>query len=183
MVTSIGSATLAPTTQAQAAKPRPEDTTVPAQAVASDSAATENGAETQSALSSATARVGDELQAQADASRVQRAIEEAPPAPEGAESGTEDTEDTVTASAAPARGAAPAGGGGAAATSETTSADYIAEADTNSDKKVSDQERIAYEKKLEQQSESKAANRDQSSELNAAYGLSEEAAPTLAVTA
>ena len=137
MLTSIGSATLAPATQAQAAKPRPAEPTPPAQDVASEDTTTDSTVETQSSLSSATARVGGQLQAQAAASRVGSA----------------------------------------------TSADYIAEADTNSDKTVSDQERAAYEKKLAQQVEAKAAATDRSRELQAAYGLSEDAAPSLAVTA
>lgn len=142
MSTSIGSATLAPTTLAQAGKSHPAEPAPPAQDVASEGTATDSTVETQSELSSATARVGGQLRAQAAASRV----------------------------------------GGAVAAS-ATSAGYIAEADTNSDKKLSDQERVAYEKKLAQQAEAKAAATDQSRELRAAYGLSEEAAPGLAVTA
>ena len=55
--------------------------------------------------------------------------------------------------------------------------DYIAEADTNSDKKVSDEERAAYEKKLEQQAQ------DKSGAVQKAYGLGEDSEPAVSATA
>ena len=129
MVTSITSTAQPQAAQAPVKKTQAEEVAVAApeaQEAGSDSVNTD-GVETQSALSSATARVGDELGAQANAARVARASTSG-----GAES-----------------------------------ADYIAEADTNSDKKVSDQERIAYEKKLEQQA------RDKTGALQRVYGLGE----------
>lgn len=72
--------------------------------------------------------------------------------------------------------APPAPAGGAAASPETTDTDYIAEADTNSDKTVSDEERAAYEAKLRDQNEKQA-------EVRAAYGQIDAAAPALDVTA
>jgi len=150
VVTSIGSAAPAQTSTVALKKTQQEEQAAVATQVEAaapdDSAGTgETETETVSALSSATARVGDQLAAQADASRMERAR--------------------------------PVGGGGAAATSETGSTDYIAEADTNSDKKVSDEERAAYEKKLEQQAQ------DKSGAVQKAYGLAEESAPAVSATA
>lgn len=164
MVTSIGSAPLAQApaairkTQAQDAAPAAGT----AAAQAPDDAAP---AETRSALSDATARLGGQLDAQADASRLDRTRAEAATPPDDAPPRTGDTDAAAEGKAATG-GARPAGGG-AGTTAETASADYIAEADTNSDKKVSDQERIAYEKKLEQQA------RDKTGALQKVYGLGE----------
>lgn len=139
MVTSITSTAQPQAAQAPVKKTQAEEVAVAApeaQEAGSDSVNTD-GVETQSALSSATARVGDQLGAQAGAARVARASTSG-----GAES-----------------------------------ADYIAEADTNSDKKVSDQERIAYEKKLEQQAQ------DKSGAVQKAYGLVEDSEPSVSATA
>ena len=149
MVTSIGSATLAQTSFTPVKNTQPEEeaaVAMPVEAAAPEDSAGTGETETVSALSSATARVGDQLAAQADASRVERAR------PAG-------------------------GGGGAAAASETESTDYIAEADTNSDKKVSDEERAAYEKKLEQQAQ------DKSGAVQKAYGRAEESEQAVSATA
>ena len=194
-MTSIGSASLAQTPLAQARKTRPEDATAAAAVmppVLADPAATgtEGSIETQSVLSSATARVGDQLQAQSDASRVQRAVDEAAPAAGESEDDTESDstgESTAALPAGAARGGARTGSSTSTA-GDTESADYIAEADTNSDKKVSEQERIAYEKKLAQQTEARTqssggAAKDQSQELREAYGLASEAASGVSETA
>jgi len=177
MVTSIGSATLAQTSTVALKKTQQEEqaaVAAPVEAAAPEGTAGTGDTETVSALSSATARVGDQLTAQADAARVDRARAKAAPPAEDAEEA--DVEETRSA-AAPA-GARPAGaGGGAPATSETESTDYVAEADTNSDKKVSDEERAAYEKKLEQQAQ------DKSGAVQKAYGLAEESEPAVSATA
>lgn len=183
MVTSIGSTGLAQAALAPGKKSQAEETasaTPSVQTTESDSVNT-GGVETQSALSSATARLGDQLDAQANAARVDRARAEAPPPPPDGPppaEGSGETEEASAPAGAPPAGARPAGGGGGAAASrETESADYIAEADTNSDKKVSDEERIAYEKKLEQQAQ------DKSGAVQKAYGLVDESAPAVSVTA
>ena len=89
--------------------------------------------------------------------------------------------DSATASAdaaTPAQAPAKMGGGGVAASSSvTTDTDYIAEADTNSDKTVSDEERAVYEAKLRVQNEKQA-------EVRAAYGQDQASTtPALEVTA
>ncbi len=186
MVTSIGSAALAQTTFTPVKKTQQEEeAAVAAQidAVATENTASTGETETVSALSSATARLGDQLAAQSDAARVDRARAEMPPPPDGAPPPdgpppAEEAESTGESSAAAPTGARPAGGGGgASATSETESTDYIAEADTNSDKKVSDEERAAYEKKLEQQAQ------DKSGAVQKAYGLGEDSEATVSATA
>ena len=138
MVTSITGTAQAQAAQAPVKKTQAEEVAVAAPAAQETGSGSVNtdSVETQSALSSATARVGDELGAQANAARVARA---------STSSGTE-------------------------------SADYIAEADTNSDKKISDQERIAYEKKLEQQAQ------DKSGAVQKAYGLVDDSAPGVSAT-
>lgn len=147
---------------------------------------------TQSAESAASARLGDQLNAQADASRVQRAV---------AEAGTESDTTTATgseassgaAAAAPTGGAAPAASTSTSATSSTTN-DYVAEADTNSDKTVSDDEQAAYDNKLRQQAEAAAATKAAAAkeadpqdaltaEVRATYGVDEAAEPVLNITA
>lgn len=149
---------------------------------------------TQSAESAAAIRLGDQLGADLDTARVQRAVEES-----GATRSTTTTEATeatdatdATAQAGaqpPAGGAAPTGGAGGAASSSSasTDSDYIAEADTNADKTVSDEERAVYEAKLREQAEEKAVNTDQSMDqtesVRAAYGQADEAAPALDMSA
>lgn len=188
MVTSIGSAALAQTTFTPVKKTQQEeDAAVAAQieAVATENTASTGETETVSAISSATARLGDQLAAQSDAARVDRARAEMPPPPDGAPPPdgpppAEEAESTGESSAAAPTGARPAGGGGGggtSATSETESTDYIAEADTNSDKKVSDEERVAYEKKLEQQAQ------DKSGAVQKAYGLDQDSEPAISATA
>jgi len=119
-------------------------------ALASNGQAQDSGAAvTRSAQSDAVDRLGAQLDAQADAARVQAASGEA-----GATASAEASEAPETAEAAADASSAAAGAGGAtASSSESESTDYIAEADTNNDRKVSEQERIAYEKKLAQQAE------------------------------
>lgn len=133
--------------------------------------------ETRSALSDATARLGGQLDAQADASRVDRARAEAATPPDDAPPPAADTDAAAEGKATATTGGARPTGGGASAgtTNETESGDYIAEADTNSDKKVSDQERIAYEKKLEQQARDEAVQK--------AYGLAETGEPAVNASA
>ncbi len=172
MIDSIGGANAAQATHV----PTPRTNITPAPVATAPAAAEpEAAAPTQNAESAAAARLGEQLNAQADAARVQRAVDQATTG--------DTTEDTETASdagatqAPAAASAAPAGGaGGAAASSETTDTDYIAEADTNSDKTVSDEERAAYEAKLREQNEKQA-------EVRAVYGQDEDAAPALDVTA
>ncbi|MEW6372039.1 MAG: hypothetical protein AB1584_13965 [Pseudomonadota bacterium] len=125
---------------------------------------------TRSAQSDAVDRLGAQLDAQADAARVQAGSGEG-----DAAASAEGAGDTAAASG-PAAGAAGAAGG-AASSSDSESTDYIAEADTNNDRKVSDQERIAYEKKLAQQAEQSAqaprdaepAQRGREQEVRQAY--------------
>lgn len=178
MVNSIGGASAAQA--AYSATPATPKTTTE-QADATTTLAATDAVETapapaQSAESAAAARLGDQLNAQADASRVQRAVDESTNLAE-----TDETTAETGATAAQAPAAAPAGGAGGtggagAASSETTDTDYIAEADTNSDKTVSDEERAVYEAKLREQNEKQA-------EVRAAYGQDEGNAPALEVTA
>jgi len=144
MVNSIGGASAAQATYSAtpAAVPKTdtEQAATTTTTAAAGDAAENPSAPTQSAESAAATRLGDELKAQADATRVQRAA------------------------------------GGSAASSETTDTDYIAEADTNSDKTVSDEERAAYEARLRKETEMQA-------EVRAAYGQDEGAGPALDVTA
>ena len=109
-----------------------------AASVASDEQPAADAAGVRSAQTEATARLGEQLDAQFDAGRVQPAQEDTP-----AENGA----DASAAEATGAGAAAPPAAGAAAASSESASTDYIAEADTNNDRKLSEQERIAYEKK------------------------------------
>lgn len=179
MVTSIGSATLAQASPAaiektQARGATPAAGTAAAQDPIVDSPAS---AETRSALSDATARLGEQLDAQADASRVDRARAEAATPPDDAAPPAADADAAAEGKAIATSGGARPAGGSAGTTGETESADYIAEADTNSDKKVSDQERIAYEKKLEQQA------RDKTGALQKTYGLGETGEPAVNASA
>lgn len=147
MVNSIGGASAAQATYSAtpAAVPKTdtEQAATTTTTAAAGDAAENPSAPTQSAESAAATRLGDELKAQADATRVQRAA---------------------------------GGAGGSAASSETTDTDYIAEADTNADKTVSDEERAAYEARLRKETEMQA-------EVRAAYGQDEGAGPALDVTA
>jgi len=180
MVNSIGGASATQAAYAPTSKKNDEAVASPAVTVTSPDTDAAPPAPAQSDESAAAARLGDQLNAQADASRVQRAVDDATGAT-GAT--TEDAEAASEAASAEAPAAAPAappggagGAGGASASSETTDTDYIAEADTNSDKTVSDEERAAYEAKLRAQDEKQAA-------VRAAYGQEEGAAPALDVTA
>jgi len=194
MLTSIGS-----TSATQAAyAPATNRTTEQTAASTSTVAVTEEQAPSApvlSAESAASARLGDQLNTQADAARVQRAVDESGVAAEASE---ETAEATTGADAAPAQppagGAAPLGGaGGAESSSNTTDTDYIAEADTNADKTVSDDERAVYEAKLREQAEESASKPLMSpkshpldaktAEVRAAYGQDERSAPALEITA
>lgn len=193
MVSSISSSTATQATYAPAARSNPDQTvTTPAVVTMTDDQ--DNApAPTQSAESAASARLGDQLNAQADASRVQRAVDEA-----STEASTESATDTDSEAAA-AAGAAPAGGAPAAASTATsttsaTTNDYVAEADTNSDKTVSDDEQAAYDNKLRQQAEAAAATKSAAAkeaapqdaltaEVRATYGVDEGAEPVLNITA
>lgn len=205
MVTSIGISNSSASATQAAYAPTRKTGTEPVAITATTAAATEveqtSPAPTVSAESAASAKLGDQLNAQADASRVQRAVDESSVSAEDSEETTvtdPDTEAAAAAAQAPASGAAPAGGaigaGGASTSSETTDTDYIAEADTNSDKTVSDEERAVYEAKLRQQAEeagsSKQATTDKNdalaaktAEVRAAYGQDDSAAPALDITA
>lgn len=144
MIDSIGGASAAQAAYAPTPKKNDEAALSPAATATSTDADATATAPAQSAESAAAARLGDELNAQADATRVQRAVDAAPAS--------------------------------SAASSETVDTDYIAEADTNADKTVSDEERAAYEARLREQDEKQA-------EVRAAYGQDEASAPALEVTA
>jgi len=180
--TSLAQTMLARLESRKAQAAAPETAAVPA---ASTDDAGAGAATATSAQSAAAARVGGQLDAQFDAARVQRAQDEASPGPAagtvppgpppvdgaGAQSVDGEADEDVDASAATATagtdasaatGATDAGaaatvhmGGGASASSDSAATDYIAEADTNNDRKVSEQERIAYARK--QASEAKKA--------------------------
>lgn len=158
MVSTIGGSSLAPSLPArvEAHKTRAvaPETPAPAPAAALD-AGTEAATGVQSAQSAATARVGEQLDAQFDAARVQRAQDDAGPEEDvegkaGAAAtdaaGAEATTTEASPAAAPAGGGVRASGGGTSS-SDSAATDYIAEADTNNDRKVSEEERIAYERK------------------------------------
>jgi hypothetical protein len=205
MVSSISSTSATQALYATPAKKNLDETAATPSTVATPEEQDTAAAATRSAESAAAARLGDQLSAQADASRVQRAVDEStappsgpppsgPPPADEASAGTA-TETEATSAQAPAAGAAPAGGAPpAAAASETTETDYIAEADTNSDKTVSDEERLAYETKLRQQAEDSGTGATKASmktdpvealtaEVRATYGVDEEATPAVSTTA
>jgi len=172
MVSSIGGSVLAQSVPAPAASRASQEVqaagaqgTASAASAATSAAAgggdADSTAVTRSALSSATDRLGEQLNAQADAARLRQAggEEEAAEAAGTGEATVSASADTESAgSAGPAGTAAQAAGGagvaggaggaGGASSGSSESSDYIAEADTNSDRKVSDEERAAYEKKL-----------------------------------
>ena len=199
MVSSINSTSASATqaTYAPAARKSLDETVATASPVTATADQDAAPAPTQSAESAASAHLGDQLNAQADASRVQRAVDVASTDSAAAtETDTDASTETDTeAAAAPARSAPPAGGAPAASSGETSTAtDYIAEADTNSDKTVSDEERAAYETKLRKQAEDSAASNASSStqadpiealtaEVRATYGVDEVAEPALNITA
>lgn len=180
MVNNIGGASAAQAAYAPTPKKNDEAAPGPATTVTSPEVEAMPPAPTQSAESAAAARLGDELNAQADAARVQRAVDASPVSATASSEDSDAVEETGSAQAPAAAAPAPAGGAGgagrAAASSETTDTDYIAEADTNSDKTVSDEERAVYEAKLREQNEKQA-------EVRAAYGQDEGNAPALEVTA
>lgn len=178
MIDSIGGASAAQAAYAPTPKKNDEAALGPATTVTSPDAEATPPAPTQSAESAAAARLGDELNAQADAARVQRAVDASPASATAAGEDGDAVEETGSAQAPAAAAPAPVpagGAGGAAASSETTDTDYIAEADTNSDKTVSDEERAAYEAKLREQNEKQA-------DVRVAYGQIDAAAPALDVT-
>lgn len=201
MITSIGGANAAQATYATRAIGSTETQagTEPASAVMTQettpAAATEA---TQSAESAAAARLGEQLNAQADAARVQRAVDDSATAAGAAGASAEAAEASdsaqTKASAPAAGGQAPAAAGGAAAASGTLDADYIEEADTNSDRTVSDKERAVYDAKQHQQAEEAASSAKQQpatgdaadargAEIRAAYGLDGNAVSAFEVTA
>ena len=195
MVSSISSSTPTQATYAPAARNNPDQAVATPGTIAKVDDQDNAPAPTQSAESAASARLGDQLNAQADASRLQRAVDEA---------STEANTDTATAtdSAAAtvtAAGAVPAGGAPVAAstvtsTTSATTNDYVAEADTNSDKTVSDDEQAAYDTRLRQQAEAAAATKAAAAkeaapqdaltaEVRATYGVDTAAEPVLNITA
>jgi hypothetical protein len=193
MVSSISSSTATQATYAPAARKTPDETVATPGPVPTTGDQDSAAPPTQSAESAASARLGDQLNAQADASRVQRAVDEA-----GTESDTttatgSEASSEAAAAAAPTGGAAPAASMSTSATSSTTN-DYVAEADTNSDKTVSDDEQAAYDTRLRQQAEAAAATKAAAAkqadpqdaltaEVRATYGVDEAAQPVLNITA
>lgn len=163
MVSSISSSSPTQATYAPAAMKNADETVATPGPVSTTDDQIAVSAPTQSAESAASARLGDQLNAQTAASRVQRAVDEA------------------------------STGSGTATTSATTN-DYVAEADTNSDKTVSDDEQAAYETKLREQAESAAATKAAAvketapqdaltAEVRATYGVDQAAEPVLNLTA
>jgi hypothetical protein len=178
MVSSISSSTPIQATYVPAARNNPDQAVATPAVVTTTDDQGDAPAPTQSAESAASARLGDQLNAQADASRVQRAVEEA-----STDSGTATESEAAAGTAAAATPPAAA----ATATSATTN-DYVAEADTNSDKTVSDDEQAAYDTKLRQQAEAAAAKEADpqdtlTAEVRATYGVDEAAEPVLSITA
>lgn len=177
MIDSIGGASAAQAASAPPPKKTDEAAPGPATTVTSPDAQATPPAPTQS-VESAAARLGDELNAQADATRVQRAVDASPVSAAASSEDSDAVEETgsALAAAAPPPAGGAGGAGSAAVSSATTDTDYIAEADTNSDKTVSDEERAAYEARLREQNEKQAGVRD-------AYGQIEAATPALDITA
>jgi hypothetical protein len=175
MIDSIGGASAAQAAYAPPPKKNDEAAPGPATTVPSPDAQATPPAPTQSA-ESAAARLGDELNAQADAARMQRAVDASPVSAAASSEDSDAVEETGSAQAAAAPAGGAGGAGGAAVSLATTDTDYIAEADTNSDKTVSDEERAAYEARLREQNEKQAG-------VRAAYGQIEAATPALDVSA
>ena len=187
MVSSISSSTPTQATYAPAARNNPDQTVATPTVVTTTDDQGETPAPTQSAESAASARLGDQLNAQADASRVQRAVDEA-----STDSGTATESEAAAGTAAVAT--PPAAAASAASTTSATTNDYVAEADTNSDKTVSDDEQAAYDNKLRQQAEAAAATKAATAkeadpqdaltaEVRATYGVDDAAEPVLNITA
>ncbi|AWL05563.1 hypothetical protein ACFOHT_17465 [Massilia oculi] len=176
MIDSIGGASAAQAASAPPPKKNDEAAPGPATTVPSPDAQATPPAPTQSVESAAAARLGDELNAQADATRVQRAVDASPVSAAASSEDSDAVEETGSAQAAAAPAGGAGGAGSAAVSSATTDTDYIAEADTNSDKTVSDEERAAYEARLREQNEKQAG-------VRAAYGQIEAATPALDITA
>jgi len=200
MVSSISGASAAQAVYAPRVNTGPAEATTPPAPPVDDSAP----AATQSDASAAAARLGDQLGADADAARVQRAVDEAgttaaagdTDAADETASGAQAAQETAggvaqAGGAGSAGGAGAAGGASAASSSSSTDNDYVAEADTNADKTVSDEEQAAYDVKLRQQTEKQAEQRsvdtdapaDQSAAVRAAYGQDAATAPALDITA
>lgn len=197
MVTSISNigstqATYAARNVTQAAPATTAAENTPA-ATTQDAAPGAPGTAAPSAESAAAARLGEQLNAQADATRVQRAVDDSAVASaEATGAGSGGDTQAATPAAGGAQAPMAAGAGGASSSSRSTDADYIAEADTNSDQTVSDQERAVYEAKQRQQAEEAAQARQagandpdaaRTAEVRAAYGLDQNAAPALEITA
>jgi len=156
MVSAIGAGSLVQATPARVETRKTEEPAAAATAMAIDAGT----ATVPSAQAVAAARVGGQLDAQFDAGRVQRAQEEVAAADGGAGETSEaaaaaDTETTTDAGASGT--ATPAAGAGAAGSSDSATTDYIAEADTNNDRKVSEEERAAYARKQASEVAGKAA--------------------------
>ena len=168
MVSTIGAAGLAQSLPArlESRKAPPAVPEAPAPATTATADAGTDAGSVQSPQSAAAARVGGQLDAQFDAARVQRAQDEAAPA---ASAAGEEEAATAATETAGAEAAATGGArmGGAAAGSSSTDTDYIAEADTNKDRKVSEEERIAYEKKQASEAEKSANGSDMAQESRA----------------
>jgi len=193
MVSSISSSIATQATYAPATRKTPDETVATPGPVPTTGDQDSAAPPTQSAESAASARLGDQLNAQADASRMQRAVDEA-----GTESDTttatgSEASSGAAAAAAPTGGAAPAASTATSTTASTTN-DYVAEADTNSDKTVSDDEQAAYDTRLRQQAgaaaETKAAAAKEAApqdaltaEVRATYGVDKAAEPALNITA
>lgn len=200
MINSIGGASAAQAAYATRAIGNTETqaSAEPASALATQDAQDTALEATQSAESAAAARLGDQLNAQADAARVQRAVDDSISATGDSSASTETPEAAgsaqAQASAPAAGGQPPAGSGGASAAASTLDADYIEEADTNSDKTVSDQERAVYEASQRRAAEEAASTEKQqsatgveadarSAEIRAVYGLDDNAKSAFALTA
>jgi hypothetical protein len=188
MVSKIGGASLAQSLLARVESRKAQETAEVAIPASSADETSPSAASPRSAQTEAAARVGAQLDAQFDASRLQRpqgeapaedapAIDEAaaPAASTASASGTEAAEDTsASVAAAPAAaGGAPAG----AAASSSAETDYIAEADTNNDRKVSEQERIAYAKKQASEAEKAASQPDAPAERSRAQEVQQAYLP------
>lgn len=196
MIDSISGASAAYPASAPPARKQTQTPAAPDTVVAASTAG-EAAMPAASAASLAGTRLGDTLNAQADAARVQRAVDAAMPA-EAAKVAGEDGAAVATGVAGEASSAAadpaasdkapPAAPGGASASGQGTDADYIAAADTNADQTVSDQERAVYEAKqrrmAEEDAQAPAAATDpRTAEVRAAYGLDAGTAPALDIVA
>ncbi|MBD8529907.1 MULTISPECIES: hypothetical protein [unclassified Massilia] len=186
MVSAIGGSGLVQTVPARVETRKAQETAATSTVVDAGTAAVP------SAQALATARVGGQLDAQFDAGRVQRAQEEAV-AVDGGDGETDtgaaaaDTDGTAEAgaggTAAPAAGGARMGAG-AAGGSDSAASDYIAEADTNNDRKLSEEERAAYMKKQAREvAGNAAAQQSREQEVRQAYGPQETSESRLDISA